>query len=252
MTITGAHWIFLDTETTGIPKKGQPEPSIIELGWCVVKNMQIEGSTDFLINPGSPIPPVVQNITHITDEMVQGEPAFKDIAHKFLAEYQEADFIAAFNKDFDRQMLEIEYKKLGIALPQKTWLDPLNWSRAFESDASHKLGDVAKRFNVSLENAHRADADAKASAEIMIRFFQWGIEEANFPDDVEALKSLEVGWRNSYRAKSRIMQPLKDPATGKVKFTGEPGKLPNVADGVSRATGEDYLRRLMQEKWRRR
>lgn len=214
MKITQANWIFLDTETTGIPKAGQPDPSIIELGWVKISNMQVQGTQDFLINPGEPIPPVVQKITHITDEMVANEPRFDVVANKFIADFRSADFIAAYNKDFDRKMLEIEFAKLGAKLPEKTWLDPLSWARFFMNTGDHKLGTIAKEFKVSLENAHRADADATASAEILMKFFQWGVEEAAFPDDVDMLKSNERMWRADANRKAGFAKKIKNNMTG--------------------------------------
>ena len=230
MKITEATWIFLDTETTGIPKTGEPDPRIIELGWVAIKGMVIQGSSDFLINPGMPIPLEVQKITHITDEMVADKPGFEAVAQKFIAEFQKADFIAAYNAHFDRQMLNIEFDKLGAKLPEKTWLDPLIWSRTFSGAEDNKLATIAKQFKVSLENAHRADADAGASAQIMMKFFQWGVEEANFPDDVEQLKELERGWRSGNMAKASRDRSIK-----KNYMTGTPGQVAqNVYDNYNR------------------
>lgn len=229
MKITEATWIFLDTETTGIPKSGEPDPRVIELGWVTIKGMVVEGSADFLINPGIPIPQIVQEITHITDEMVANEPGFDAVANKFMAEYQAADFIAAYNAQFDRQLLNIEYALLGSKLPEKIWLDPLIWSRTFVKSEDHKLATMAKKFDVSLENAHRADADAAASAQILMKFFQWGVDEANFPDDVEQLKELERGWRSGNMATMRMNKTIKN------NSTGTPGQVAqNVYDNYNR------------------
>lgn len=229
MKITDATWMFLDTETTGIPKSGEPDIRIIELGWVTIKNMSVAGNQDFLINPGEPIPEKVQQITHITDEMVANEPTFDGIAPTFISAFQKADFIAAYNAKFDKQMLDFEFSKLGAKLPEKIWLDPLVWSRSFVQSSDHKLATMAKRFDVSLENAHRADADAAASAQIMMKFFQWGVEEANFPDDVEQLKELERGWGKANMTTMRMNKTIKN------NTTGVPGQLAqNVYDHYTR------------------
>jgi len=227
MKITEATWMVLDTETTGLkPKEGA---QVIELGWCIIKSMAIEGSANFLINPGKPIPPEITKITGISDADVQGEPMFGDIAGKFFPEYSSADFILAYNAKFDRDMLEAEFTRIGSTLPQKLWLDPLIWARTFAQNPDNKLASMSKQFGVSLERAHRADADAAATAEIAMKFFQWGVEEAAFPDDVDQLKQLERGWRAGNMAKSSREKSIKN------TMTGEPGQYAqNVFDNYNR------------------
>lgn len=225
--ITDASWIFLDTETTGLkPEEGA---RVIELGWCKINNMMIGDSADYLIDPGVEIPPEITKLNNITNGMVHGKPNFKRIAAKFLHDFKEATFVAAYNKDFDKMMLESEFKNLGMNLPEKIWLDPLSWSRAFIGGdmADHKLATLANRFKVSLFNAHRADADAYVAAKIMIEFFKWGVDEANFPDDVDALKELERGWRRSF---------IKTASANKrMPHTGVPGAYAqNVYDNFNR------------------
>jgi DNA polymerase-3 subunit alpha (Gram-positive type) len=229
MKITEATWMFLDTETTGIPKTGEPDPRIIELGWVIIKTLQVEGGQDFLINPGEPIPEKVVQITHITDEMVAGKPKFDGVAETFFKDFERVDFIAAYNAKFDKQMLDFEFAQIGSKLPEKIWLDPLIWSRTFLKTTDHKLATMAKQFNVSLENAHRADADAAASAEIMMKFFSWGVDEANFPDDVEQLKDLEQGWLRGNMQTMRLNKTIKN------NSTGTPGQVAqNVYDNYNR------------------
>lgn len=253
MKITTATWMFLDTETTGLkPEEGA---QIIELGWVTIKNMRIVANQDELINPGKPIPPFITKLTHISDQDVAGKPTFEGVASKFMAQFQAAEFIAAYNKDFDRKMLEVEFERVGLKLPEKEWLDPLTWARGFMQNADNKLTTVAQKFNVSLENAHRADADAAAAAEVLIKFFDWGVDEAAFPDDVEAMKEIEHGIFRNQRATANIMNPLKqnvvDPKTGekrrKVVMTGTPGQVAqNVYDNYNR---ERLFKMMKAGRW---
>jgi DNA polymerase III epsilon subunit family exonuclease len=241
MKITEATWMFLDTETTGLkPEEGA---QIIELGWVIVKKMQIVGSQDFLINPGKPIPPEITRLTHITDDMVADKGPFFDAAAPFLNAFRSCDFIAAYNKDFDRKMLDAEFQRLGASLPEKTWFDPLTWARKFSGASDNKLATIAKQFKVSLENAHRADADSAASVEVMLKFFEWGVDEAAFPDDVEMLKNSERMWRNDANAKARLDKSIKK------NMTGRPGEMaPDIYDSYYRQNADAYLHELMLKK----
>ena len=256
MRLTTATWMFLDTETTGLkPKEGA---RVIEFGSAFIENMRVTETYDFLIHPGGPIPSKITQITGISDKMVANKPKFEQIADGLMSQFRAAEFVAAYNKDFDRDMLNNEFQKLGMQLPEIVWLDPMVWAQSFIHDVgNHRLKTVADQFKVDLTRAHRADADAEAGAKILIDFFRWGMEEANFPDDVEALKELERGWRKDVRAKQRIMDPLRkwstDPSTGERKrqitMTGEPGKVAqNVYDNHIR----DRFNKLHEmSKWRK-
>lgn len=234
MKLTTATWMFLDTETTGLkPEEGA---RVIEFGAVFVKDGQLtDESLDFLINPEAPIPAHITKITGISDRDVAGKPPFRDMAERLLQCFRQSEFVAAYNKDFDRKMIESEFSKLGMKMPNVIWLDPLNWARKFMESADNKLVTIAQDLKINLSRAHRADADARAGAEALLKLFDWGADIANFPDSVEELKSLEHSWRSEYQAKSRIMKPLKDPDTGKIKLTGEPGKYAqNVYDNYNR------------------
>ena len=245
--ITTARWIMLDTETTGLdPKKGA---KVIELGWCEVKNMKIVSSGNVMIHPGTSIPGEITKLTGIADKDVAGRKSFKEETIEFIKEFKAVDFVAAYNKNFDRDMIKSEFEQMGEQIPEKIWLDPLQWARMFMHDVeNHKLTTVAEKFKAGLERAHRADADAQAAAEVMIRFFEWGVDEANFPDDVEALRDMgRVGDRNM-RTKYRM-------DVSKKKMTGTPGKTISAQDaGFAEAKfrGAEYLRLNMLEKWSRK
>lgn len=240
MKLTDATWMFLDTETTGLkPAEGA---RVIEFGAVSISNMEITESWDFLINPEGSVPAHITKITGIRDTDLENKPFFKDVASVLLQTLSNADFIAAYNKDFDRKMLEHEFQKVGMTMPNKVWLDPLTWARHFDREGN-KLTQLVDRFKIKLDRAHRADADAEAGAMVLIEFFKWGVDMAAFPDDVEALKNMERDWRKDYNAKSTILNPLKqnvtDPETGKtqrkVVMTGEPGKYAqNVYDNYNR------------------
>lgn len=261
MKISDASWIFLDTETTGL--KVSEGARVIEVGLVDIQNMAIGFSVDYLINPGGPIPPKITQLTGITDQMVARQGAFDTKAKAIMQMLQGADFIAAYNKDFDRQMLENEFKLVGMTMPDKIWLDPMTWARFFINLESNTLKNVATQFKVSLENAHRADADAEASAKMMIKFIEWGTDQADFPDDVDQLKSMERDWRRYANDRSKVLRPLRqkstDPVTGKITnkvvTTGKPGEMtPDIYDSVQRGrvTAEEHLRLLQREKWSRR
>jgi DNA polymerase-3 subunit epsilon len=51
------------------------------------------------------------------------------------------------------------------------WIDPLVWARELQKyEKGKKLGEVAARLGVALENAHRASDDAEAALKVMWTF----------------------------------------------------------------------------------
>jgi len=94
--------IFLDVETTGLEEKDR----VCSIGIIAV---ECEDTTIYeLINEGKKIPALASSINHITNEMLKGQPNFKDSqAYKFLTKHNnEKSTIVGHNIKFDLAMLE--------------------------------------------------------------------------------------------------------------------------------------------------
>jgi len=69
--------VVVDLETTGLsPRHGH---RVIEIGAVAVENGAIAEEFSTLIDAGVPIPPEVQAIHGITDEMLEGQPPPEDV-----------------------------------------------------------------------------------------------------------------------------------------------------------------------------
>ncbi len=156
--------VVLDLETTGT---WVDRDKIIEI--AMIKCMPEGGREiyDKKINPGIPIPPVVKELTGISDEDVKGAPAFKDVAAEILAFIDECD-IAGFNVErFDLPLLQREAHDAGLKF---------NWDGVKVYDAQkvfhiNEKRDLTAAYNFyckkGLENAHSALADTQATLEIL-------------------------------------------------------------------------------------
>lgn len=161
-------YVVFDIETTGF---SEVEDRIIEIGAVKVRSGEIVDYYSTFVNPGIPIPFRITELTGITDEMVMEAPKIDEILPEFLAFVEDAALVA-HNAGFDVGFIEQNCKNLG--LQQKyTYLDTVALARVLlPTLAKYKLDSVSKALGISLENHHRAVDDAKATAEIFVKFVE--------------------------------------------------------------------------------
>lgn len=127
-----------------------------------------EGSLSLLVNPGKRIPPATTAIHGIRDEDVEGEPPFAALAPA-LAELARGAVIIAHNAPFDLSFLQAELARAGLAPAANEVLDTRIVAKAaFPGLPSYRLVDLAARFGIGHERAHRALDDARACAELFL------------------------------------------------------------------------------------
>ena len=101
MGLSDAQFVVLDIETTGAsPFEGN---SITEIGAIKVKGGVKLDSFNELINPGSPLPPYITNLTGITDEMLYDKPGISAVLPSFIQFIGEPSetILVAHNSPFD-------------------------------------------------------------------------------------------------------------------------------------------------------
>ncbi len=103
--------IIFDLETTGLDLS---KDSIIQISYIKAGLDGSEVSKNIFINPGRPIPALIQELTSITDEMVKTAPKFKDIAKELEREFAGCDFAGYNSNKFDIPMLAEEFLRSGI------------------------------------------------------------------------------------------------------------------------------------------
>jgi DNA polymerase III epsilon subunit family exonuclease len=179
--------VAFDTETTGLdPFSGD---RIIEVGLVVLRLGPDGAVVDreehvHLVNPGIPIPKTITGITGITDADVVNAPPFSELAEA-LARRFAGSIAVAHNYPFDLGFLTVEFERAGI-----DWYEPLAAidtvdlsMKLFPEARSHKLSDLTKRLNVTLDNAHRASADALACGQCFVELAR----KHGVPDDLQSL-----------------------------------------------------------------
>lgn len=155
---------FFDLETTGV---NVASDRIVEIS--ILKAMP-DGSEivkTLKINPGMPIPLESSLVHGIYDEDVKNEPTFKQIGEE-LARFLDDCDLAGYNSNrFDIPVLMEEFLRNGIDfdLENRHFVDVQNIFHQMEQRTLKAA--YAFYCGKNLENAHSAEADIKATYEVL-------------------------------------------------------------------------------------
>jgi len=207
-------WLVLDTETTGLrPSNGA---RVWEVGWAEVAGMRVVARGRWIVDPGVKIPQKIIDLTGVDPSEIEGQPTFSDIADELSKKINQTTMVVAYNSPFDRGFFENEYRLAGKTLPDQPWVDPLVWSRQLLDTKNHKLITVANHFRVKLENAHRADADAVATANVVIEFLKNNDVDDVLPDDLWMMMRNQEGWRHDQDLEFKARRQRRPASTTKI------------------------------------
>ncbi len=155
---------FLDLETTGT---NIVKDRIVEISILKVDVNNEEETKTWLVNPEMHIPAVTTAIHNITDEKVKDAPTFKELA-KTIAQFLEGCDLGGFNSNrFDIPLLAEEFLRadVDIDLRKRKFVDV---QTIFHKMEQRTLVAAYKLYcDKSLENAHSAEADTRATYEVL-------------------------------------------------------------------------------------
>jgi DNA polymerase-3 subunit epsilon len=155
---------YLDLETTGAtPLKDR----ITEIALVRMENGVEVARWQTLVNPEVRIPPFIQQLTGISNEMVQAAPTFAEVAGT-LAEYLAGAVMVAHNVRFDHGFLKSEYKRIGHILRQRVMCTVKLSRMLYPEQRSHSLDAIMQRHQLTTLSRHRAMSDV----DLMIAFVQ--------------------------------------------------------------------------------
>lgn len=149
---------FVDIETTG----GRTTSDRITEIAVVYTEAGQQQLFHTLLNPGTSIPPFIQALTGISNQMVEQAPYFNnEIASQLAAIFKDRIFVA-HNVRFDYGFIKAAFKRLGHTFnPQQ--LCTVKLSRLlYPEHKHHGLDKIIARHNIDMHNRHRAFADARA------------------------------------------------------------------------------------------
>ena len=164
-------YVILDIETTGLDPTFD---SIIEVSALKIKSHEIIESFSSLVKPDdfdenyeynkgntdySYLGSFITSLTGITDEMIQDAPYIKDILPK-LCDFINSSIIVGHNVNFDINFIYDNSLEIFNKPFVNDFIDTMRISRCLDPDMKHhRLSDLAKKYNISYEGAHRSEKD---------------------------------------------------------------------------------------------
>ncbi|EUJ35166.1 bifunctional ATP-dependent DNA helicase/DNA polymerase III subunit epsilon [Listeria weihenstephanensis FSL R9-0317] len=163
-------YIVVDLETTG--NQATKADKIIQFSACIVENGQIVDQFSTFLNPEKRIPPFIKELTGITDKDVKDAPLFEDVS-SIIHSLIDGGIFVAHNVSFDWTFLQKEMREAGEAPLKMKLLDTVELARImYPTVDSFKLQDLADEFGLGHDAPHRADSDARVTAELMLLFIE--------------------------------------------------------------------------------
>jgi DNA polymerase III subunit epsilon len=156
--------VFFDLETTGVNPNTD---RIVEIAYLKVYPNGNEETKTYRVNPGIPIPKEASDIHHITDEDVANCQSFKEIGKSIARDIEGCD-LAGFNSNrFDVPLLSEEFLRndIDIDFSKRKLIDV---QVIFHKMEQRTLSAAYKFYcEKDLEGAHGAEADTKATYEVL-------------------------------------------------------------------------------------
>tara|TARA_B100000029_G_scaffold486834_1_gene541581 strand:+ start:1708 stop:2385 length:678 start_codon:yes stop_codon:yes gene_type:complete len=212
--------IILDTETTGLSVK--EDHRIIEIACIETKNLIPTKKIFYkLINPERKISEDATKIHGYTNERLEGEPKFKDIASE-LIEFISNKKLIIHNAPFDIGFLNHELKKINMKIidHKKNIVDTLELARSKYPGSSNSLDNLCKKFNIDLSERtkHNALLDCELLRKVYINLIGEKEPTLIFQDSTNSNIILEDRKINKSQYSKSIIKPSQQEMVNHNKF----------------------------------
>jgi DNA polymerase-3 subunit epsilon len=149
--------VFLDLETTGATASFD---RITEVGVVEVAPGGRVTEWTTLVNPEMRIPPFIEGLTGISNDMVALAPTFAEIARELQTRLA-GKLLIAHNARFDYGFLKSEFARLDIRYASDVVCTVKLSRKLFPGHARHNLDSLMERHGISCTARHRALGDAR-------------------------------------------------------------------------------------------
>lgn len=153
--------LTLDIETTGT---SITEDAIVQIG--LYSAFEVE--REWLVKPWRTIPPEVDELTGITNEMVKGCPTFAEAALGIMEHLEGCDLLGFNLLNFDVPLLYEEFARCGIEW-NLDGVEIIDAGNIFKRKEERTLSAAVKFYcHAEHKNAHSALADCTATERVFL------------------------------------------------------------------------------------
>ena len=168
--ISEVTFVITDIETTG------PDfinDRIIDLAAVKVLGGEIIGSFEQLINPEQKTPKIIERLTGINPEMLQGKPLIEYTLRSYF-EFLGQGIFVAHNSSFDFSFIDSEAIRIGIGRIRKNMeLCTLKIAKKLlPNQRACGLNGLSKHYEYAIKRRHRAMSDVKATKFFLDKFIE--------------------------------------------------------------------------------
>jgi len=220
-------FIALDFETTGLDHQSD---RIIEVAAIKFIDGEITDRYVELVNPEMKIPPVITEITGISDSMVRSSPSEEVIIDDLLSFIGDHPLVA-HNIHFDHRFLTQLCKRLGRDDVDNAQYDTLQLARSvlFEQPVFN-LSALSEHFGLSSKGAHRAEKDTENTGLIFLELID---EVSKYPLEViskvnSMIKGSSIPNQKLYVDLGNELTKKGDMRSGLADFIGSRESKPNT------------------------
>lgn len=159
----------IDFETTGMsPGQGS---RATEIAAVLVQGGQIVGRFQSLMNSGAWVPPFIEQLTGISNRMLQAAPSARAVMHEVIR-FTRGCPLVAHNAAFDRGFWQAEAERAECEpdVAHQFACTMLLSRRLYPHAPNHRLGTLVTMHSLPQSGrAHRALADAEMTAHLLVR-----------------------------------------------------------------------------------
>lgn len=160
----------VDTETTGT--NARTHDRITEISIVRVADGAIADVYTKLVNPERPIPAFITSLTNISWDMVKDEHPFRHIADD-VVDRLTGHVFTAHNAPFDWGFVSEELSRNAGRRLNGPRLCTVRLSRVLLPELSRRsLDHVTRHFGIEVGSRHRAEGDAVATAQVLLRLLE--------------------------------------------------------------------------------
>lgn len=155
--------VVFDVETTGLSSEND---RIIEIGAIKILDGNVVDQISGLYSTHIPISEVIQKLTGISEDMLEGKPTFEQHLPAFL-DFIKGSVLVAHNADFDIGFLKSYCSRAGIDIEWPAFCT-LKMAREILADLERKnLDTLAEHYGLQFEARHRSIGDVKVTIEVL-------------------------------------------------------------------------------------